>query len=739
VGGAFALYAPTLDHPYLIDDLRIIAENPTVTRPTLSGLLRLWTVGYWTALDPSGHAYPLGDDANLYRPVTILSFWGEGWLAHGPRGRRGANVLLHALAALLTGLWARTWLGDRGGVIASAFVLLHPVGTDVVNRLVGRADILALAGMSGFLVTQRLAQHAGWTWRRSATAGACVLVALGAKEAGVIVVPLATLQAWLRRREIQRGAAPPAAVARSTAGPWRGALAIGAAIAAYGVGRLVALGPWAAGLGVPSYPPDPRFDLLGNPLAGTVLGDRLPSIAALALYYLRVLLAPWPLTAFDVPPQLPAWSEPIGLPGLGWLPAATGLVVLATVLGGGTWLGARGHPLVLAAGWWLCSFLVVGQIVAPIGVFAETRLAYPMLGGAALVTGWLGTRVRRRGGALALLLAAGASVAAAAAVVSRSRDFRSELALHEAEASYKPGDPVALLRLGQVHREMGAEAADHTTRRAHLHGAKQAFARVVRQVPRSAQAWYGLAELYDTAADIMAEPDRTAEQRARAERLYLHAVALRPRHAAALHRLAVNALEAGDLPTARRHLTAALAIEPGDPALRTALVRLEAREGRWGAALDRLATLAREVPQEPYLTRLHAEYLAVEAAGRRAAHGDREAAIGLVEAVLRDAPENETAWTLLHDWVLGPEAGRVRDGRYEPAIERFETFLRAHPGHTATARLFDGYVVAHAQRERLAGRANEARRWLRETLARHPGLSEARRLLEELEGRSGDR
>ena len=166
----------------LVDDPVIIAANPYVNDP--AGGVLLWGSDYWAGL---------GEDSNLYRPVTIFSYWLSARFSAEPWWQRLWNVVLHACAAWLVGLWCARWQRQPAGYLASALVLFHPLATDVIDRIVGRADILVLVGTAGFLWLQRRCAVEGWTLGRWWCAGALALVALGAKESGLILIPLAVL------------------------------------------------------------------------------------------------------------------------------------------------------------------------------------------------------------------------------------------------------------------------------------------------------------------------------------------------------------------------------------------------------------------------------------------------------------------------------------------------------------------------------------------------------------------
>lgn len=545
LAAAFLLYANALSNPFIGDDQDAVQRNPTVAQPSAAGFLALWTSDYWLGVDPSGTPVEMSTDRNLYRPITILSFWLNAVLTGVDASAfRAGNVIAHALAAWLVGLVCWRWGMGIGAFIATALVLVHPIATDVVNRIVGRADALALAGVAGFLATQRAADLRGWTWGRTVTAMLAAVVALGAKESGAIVAPLAFVHAWLGHGN------------RGGESRWRGALALGLPVTLYLIGHTLAVG-------APSYRAN-LSDLTSNPIWGMSFSERMPAAAALAGHYFALLLWPWPLIAFDVPARLPTWSDP-----LSWVGAA--LLLLAT-LAFVRLLRAR-HPLALALAWWLASFLIVSQLVIAIGAYSEVRFAYGMLGGLAFGIGWVAMRAAER---QTTVVAAGAvaAVVMVAVVVHRNADFVDLQRLLEADVRQRPASPAALIRLAQINDQ----ARDAAT-------AERLLQRVRELAPASAQASYALANFYD-------RHGRREDARA----LYEESVAHNPSHYMSLLSLGNMALNQGDLERANALLTRAATVAPDDPFVIYNRAVLDEARGDPAGAIGRLEALVARRP-----------------------------------------------------------------------------------------------------------------------------------------------
>jgi len=560
---SLALYANALANPFISDDRVMVANNPTLSQLSAAGLANIWVTDYWAQTDRQGRVFLYGYDRNLYRPVTVFTFWLNALVADvAPADFRVVNILLHAAAAGMVGLWAARWVGRAGGAVAAIAVLFHPVATDVVNRIVGRADILVLLGVAGALAIQRGAQQKGWTWTRCLAAAAWTLLAVGSKESGIIVLPLAIVQWWIGRRRPTGPKAAPNARSGSRGPPWQGVISLIAPLALYFTARFLVVRP-------PSYAADPTWDLLENPAIRATLAERVPVLFALGWHYLRTLLVPFPLIAFDVPQHVPTWTQ--------WQVWA-GLAAVAALLALAAGLLVRRGLLVLAVAWWGSSLLIVGQLLAPIGAYTEVRLAYPFLGALGLAAGWAAAlvarlRPRRRWTAVT----AGAIVCCVSGwyVVDRNRDYRSQVALLEADAARRPDSPAATIRLANAYIESGR-----------LRDAEEAFIRTTQLAPRSANAWSDLGGFYAA--------DRGDYERA------LHclrkAVGLNPRHHLAWMAQGVIAMRTGRLQDAERFLTLAVTLAPDKTKIQYNMAVFEVLVGRLESASRRLEYILEREP-----------------------------------------------------------------------------------------------------------------------------------------------
>jgi hypothetical protein len=154
---------------------------------------RLFTETYWREFGAGG----------LYRPLTVASFaldrmvWGADEKgAPAPQGVHRTNLLLNVVAVLLVYAALRRRVADAPGAwLGAALFAVHPVHTEAVVHLVGRADLL----MAVFFLAA-LNLHGVPGWKARLAAALCYLAALLSKEMGASLPAVLLAEAWLLRR-----------------------------------------------------------------------------------------------------------------------------------------------------------------------------------------------------------------------------------------------------------------------------------------------------------------------------------------------------------------------------------------------------------------------------------------------------------------------------------------------------------------------------------------------------------
>lgn len=188
---AIAVMVPSLEGPYIYDDVLLIEGNSLVQgfehwRSWLVGTL--WDSNY----DPS-----LAREARpFWRPLVLASYALNWELGGGsPFAFHATNMLVHALNAGLLFHVLRGWAGAPWAALAGALVFaLHPVQTEPVAWIAGRTDALCTLGLLVAVLGLRKSRRRralGLLWLLCG-----VLVAFGAKETAVLLVIPMTIERW---------------------------------------------------------------------------------------------------------------------------------------------------------------------------------------------------------------------------------------------------------------------------------------------------------------------------------------------------------------------------------------------------------------------------------------------------------------------------------------------------------------------------------------------------------------
>ncbi|XP_046569589.1 protein O-mannosyl-transferase TMTC4-like [Haliotis rubra] len=161
---AVLCFANSHDGEFLFDDLSAVTRNKDLLPET--PLSHLFAHDFWgNKLDNTSH--------KSYRPVTVMTFrWNYAW-AGGlhPRGFHVVNIVLHGLVSviflavfsvLMSGYQvdqesARpVFASPRAALLCAVLFAVHPIHTESVAGVVGRADLLcALTFLLSFLLYAR--------------------------------------------------------------------------------------------------------------------------------------------------------------------------------------------------------------------------------------------------------------------------------------------------------------------------------------------------------------------------------------------------------------------------------------------------------------------------------------------------------------------------------------------------------------------------------------------------------
>ncbi|MBZ5640173.1 MAG: tetratricopeptide repeat protein [Acidobacteriia bacterium] len=569
-------YAPVMGGGFAQDDHAIVEQNPLVRG---GGIAAIFGTDYWSGGAPGG-------ESALYRPVTILSFAAERGSdgSVDPAGAHRVNIALHALVSLALLFLARR-CGASWHLAAAAGLLfaVQPVHSGAVSGLVGRAEVLAAL----FTIGALLAHTAAGPWggaRRSRLApaapylsGAMVFLALGSKETA-IAAPflLAALDLAFRPPERHRRL------------EWLGARAF--ALAPTVVASLAFLALRARALGSAFAVQKPV--LADNPLVALHGVERVATALGLAARAAGLMILPLRLTPDYSGPVIPRETgilAPLPLAGvlvllvLALLALAPALLRPARSAGGPDPFGLLRRSA-FAATFCLLPYLVVGNLLVPIGVIFAERLLYLPSAGFCLLVACAAEEVlarsrptggaRRPIAAALLTLLAAACLGAAVRTSRASAEWRSDERLWEAAVRSTPTSPRAQFTLGKIREEHGRDGE-----------AYELFDRATRLWPYFSSAWYEKGLLLSKRGDL-----------APAEAAFRKAIDQNPRLEGAVLGLGAALERLGRREDAARALREAAGRLPRSAGIAEALGDVLFRSGRYGEAADayhRAASLGR--------------------------------------------------------------------------------------------------------------------------------------------------
>jgi tetratricopeptide (TPR) repeat protein len=338
-----------------LDNQLLITGDPRIQEASAHNVSEIFEHTFW---------WPNGE-AGIYRPLTTLSFlFNYAILGNGtaPAGYHWINFLLHAVNVLLVFALSRrlfTRTQNRAFPLAlftSALWGVHPVLTESVTNIVGRADLLAgMAVLAGFWMYLKSTDSAGlrrlaWLCALAAATTAGVF----SKESAVVLPGVIVLY------ELAFHSAEVRARLRSML---LGCAATILPIIAMLLQRSLVL----------SASPPAEFPFVDNPIVGASFWiGRLTAIKVLGCY---LWLTIWPATLSadysysEIPLARGSFADwPV------WIATAIGLAVVA-------WLWKHSRPAFFFACFGFFNLLPASNLLFPIGTIMAERLLYLPLAG----------------------------------------------------------------------------------------------------------------------------------------------------------------------------------------------------------------------------------------------------------------------------------------------------------------------------------------------------------------------
>ncbi|MBI3785333.1 MAG: tetratricopeptide repeat protein [Deltaproteobacteria bacterium] len=455
---AIVPYLNALSDGFTLDD-----EPQILTNPVVHG-----------GVDPIGIlASPLfpGD---LYRPLTTFTFAVNQTLSpDNPSYFHAANLVLHAAVTLLL-FWLSLRLFRRtsAAVIAAALFALHPLHTEAVTSLVGRAEELAaLFGLLSLLAALRI-DETGDAWTRRGWHALSVVAFIGAitsKESGLTVLPLILLaRPALRGESLWRGSWNE--LRRLDWVPYALCVALFLHLRGYVTGGLLA---------------GDTVTPLESMLAFVPTGLRVRTALAVVWDYVSLMHFPLVLSADYSTSQVAVvetWWSPSCIAGLVLLVAGTAVVLFA-----------KRRTVAFATALPIVTFSLTSNLLFPVGTAKAERLVYMPSIGWALLAGlafdWCLRQPRyRRVGAVAL-----AAMLATFSIRTwvRNRDWADNATLHQSSAASSP-------RSAKAHYNYAVALQNDGNQQAALFH----YRRAIEIYPWSEGAVLGIGIAYEKSGDM---------------------------------------------------------------------------------------------------------------------------------------------------------------------------------------------------------------------------------------------
>lgn len=640
---ALVTYVNSLQNELVFDDRGVVIDNPVVRRLDLKGI---FTHGFW--------GRPKADPAHTgsYRPLTTLTYalnYAAGELR--PQGYHLVNILLHALCSFLAYLVAGRLLQSEGSALAAAALFAtHPIHTEAVANVAGRAEMLA-----GVFFFAALLLYLRYREERRPTVLLWTLVAYLAailsKESAIALPAVIIVMDWLLPTE-----------GRADTGGEKTAWHKAVLPACVGMAAVAGLYLFARYLVLGQLTRVP-FTEVENPMAFAPALPRWLTRLYLLTVYLRLLVWPASLSADYSFNQIPLVQSLGDLRNLVTLTASlAGLVLLV-------WSHRRARVLCFALLFAAVTFSLAANLIIPIGTVVGERLLYVPCFGFCVAVAWAaaeaaGTWKHPRARSVMRYALIILTALYAVRSVARNADWRTDLELMESAVRVSPNSVKVQANLGHLYAEAGNfEAAERHYRKAiairpdhvtALSGLCLVLGRQAR-VKEMMAVYEVLSESGHKDAD---KPFRcglalqTAGQFKEAIGIYEEALEIDPDHPEAGLNMGYCREQSGDTDGAVRAYQEAARRNPTDPRPTYNLVLLCLKEGRLRDGERALLAAPESVQRRPELLKarynLAVRFIESKDLGRAADH---------FEFILRHNPQFPNAAQMHSDLLRWREEG----------------------------------------------------------------------------------
>lgn len=424
VFASFLAFGNSLDNEFVRDDLSLIVSNPHIR--SWQQLPTLLVSDYWASVER------ISDQ--LYRPLVMVSYLVNFAIGGtNPFGYHVVNLILHIFVVLgVYQLALRLQLRWEAAVLGALLFAVHPIHTEVVDPVTGRADLFSTLGVLFALnwyvdLEQRVVHRRRWMLASWGAFAAALL----AKESALVLPVLLVLYeayAWGRKTDWRRLATD------------RGSLLFGylLVLIAYMLVR------WAV-MGTLLRPGD-NIAFLDNPVARADWYLRSLTAWVVAGKYLWLFV--WPVH-LSVDYSYDAIARATSL----WdIRVLLSLIVWSALCGFAFRSYLHGpRNVFFAVGFFVISFVPVSNWLVPIGTIMGERLLYMPSVGLCLLVGcawqWLFERFNLQWSGMTARGLAAAAVAVLVLLtvrtVARNREWGSNLLMWEVATQVVPNSAKA--------------------------------------------------------------------------------------------------------------------------------------------------------------------------------------------------------------------------------------------------------------------------------------------------------
>ena len=551
---AALVYGNALTCGFAFDDQPVIRDNPAVTGPMdpIAILVSPWL-------------------ETAYRPFTVWSFaLNEAATPGNARAFHAVNIVLHATVTVLV-FWLARRLVDTEAVALVAAILfaVHPIHTEAVTNIVGRAELLAaLGGLIALLSAARLDTATSRRARIGLQVVSLTAFSLAqlSKESALSILVLIPLFRIACRRE------------RWTVGLWTELRSLD--WLPYALCAAVCLMLRAAALGAMTID---TVTALDNVLAFVPWSVRVRSAVGVLWDYFGLLNVPLVLGAdysYAQVPLIRSWLDARFLAGL----ALVGAGVVALVRD-------RRPAVTFAVALLFASLALTTNVFFPIGTVKGERLLYfPSVGWAILVAyaGDCWARQPRQRLLVVSVLAVAAALFAAR-TWTRNWDWVDNAALYRSMVRSAPNSAKSRYDLGFALQQEESDAAAIVQFKRALEiypygggaGSPLGIGIIYDKhgLPDKAIEWYekalaiepGFDKAHTNLCRALLEEDRFSA----AARACRRGLRYKPSDANLLKGLGESLVGTGEVDKGLAVLRRSLALNPGDHELRTRVERLE--------------------------------------------------------------------------------------------------------------------------------------------------------------------